>query len=105
LDIPNVLLPDGAQLGKKDFAYRFSDQDATRFDAIREKTTIARQQGKRGSVDLSFHPGSFALRSRCQKALFWQLPISSHQRQNALLLSRAKLTCFVSHKPQVHCKI
>jgi hypothetical protein len=61
LDVPTVALPDGDQSGKKDFGYRLSDQDAARFDAIREKTTVARQQGKRGSVVLSISPRQFCL--------------------------------------------
>jgi hypothetical protein len=45
-------LPDEGQVGKRDFIYRLSDQDSRRFDVIREKTRVARQQNKRGSVDL-----------------------------------------------------
>ncbi len=61
VDVPAVSLPDGVQPGKKDFVYRLSDQDAARFNAIREKTTIARKQGKRGSVVLRISPRQFCL--------------------------------------------
>jgi hypothetical protein len=56
-------LPDGDQSGKKDFVYRLSDQDPRRFDAIRDKTNVARQQNKRGSVDLSITPRQFCFLS------------------------------------------
>jgi hypothetical protein len=61
VDVPAVPLPDAGQVSKKEFVYRLSDQDAVRFDAIRAKTTIARQQGKRGSVVLSISPRQFCL--------------------------------------------
>lgn len=61
VDVSAVPLPDGGQVGKKDYVYRLSDQDAVRFDAIRARTTIARQQGKRCSVVLSISPRQFCL--------------------------------------------
>jgi hypothetical protein len=61
VDVPTVPLPDGGQVGKKDFVYRLSDQDVVRLDAIRDRTTAARQQGTRGSVVLSVSPRQFCL--------------------------------------------
>jgi hypothetical protein len=61
VDVLAVPLPDAGQVGKTGFVYRLSDQDAVRFDAIRARTTIARQQGKRGSVVLSISPRQFCL--------------------------------------------
>jgi hypothetical protein len=61
VELPSGSLPDSGQAGKLDFVYRLSDQDARRFDAIREKTNVARQQNRRGSVDLSIAPKQFCL--------------------------------------------
>lgn len=61
VELPAGSLPDGGQPAKTDFIYRLSDQDTRRFDAIREKTNVARRQNKRGSVDLSIAPKQFCL--------------------------------------------
>jgi hypothetical protein len=61
VELPGGALPDSGQASKLDFIYRLSDQDSRRFDAIRDKTNVARQQNKRGSVDLSIAPKQFCL--------------------------------------------
>jgi hypothetical protein len=61
VELPAGSLPDSGQLGKLDFIYRLSDADTRRFDAIREKTNVARQQNRRGSVVLSIAPKQFCL--------------------------------------------
>lgn len=61
VEVPGGSLPDTGQAGKIDFIYRLSDQDSRRFDAIRDKTNVARQQNRRGSVDLSIEPKQFCL--------------------------------------------
>jgi hypothetical protein len=61
IETPAGNLPDSGQAGKLDFIYRLSEADSRRFDAIREKTNVARQQNRRGSVDLSITPKQFCL--------------------------------------------
>ncbi len=61
VELPAGALPDSGQAGKIDFIYRLSDQDSRRFDEIRNKTNVARQQNRRGSVDLSIEPKQFCL--------------------------------------------
>jgi hypothetical protein len=61
IEIPGGNLPDSGQAGKLDFIYRLSEADSRRFNAIREKTNVARQQNRRGSVDLSIAPKQFCL--------------------------------------------